>query len=75
MLSGDLFLKNGATASKRSKKKNQIKDDSSDTSFHFIAFVPIDGKVWKLDGLEKQPQSIGKEVTGVFYLSRCLLLL
>ncbi|KAL9123216.1 MAG: hypothetical protein Q9187_000233 [Circinaria calcarea] len=65
MLNGDLFLKNGATAGRRSKKKSQGKNDSSDTSFHFIAFVPIDGKVWKLDGLERQPQSIGKDPTDV----------
>ena len=60
MLNGDLFLKYAATAGKRSKKMNQGNDNSSDTNFHFIAFVPIDGKVWKLDGLERQPQSIGR---------------
>ena len=70
MLNGDLFLKNGATVSRRSKKWNQGKGDCSDTSFHFIAFVPIDGKVWKLDGLERQPQSIGMGTADLFYLNR-----
>ncbi len=37
-------------------------DDSvdDDAAFHFIAFVPIDGEVWKLDGLDRQPERIGE---------------
>ena len=27
--------------------------------FHFIAYMPIDGHVWKLDGLDSFPQDIG----------------
>lgn len=45
-------------ASKKRSKKNSIEIDESEAAFHFIAFVPIDGKVWKLDGLERQPQKL-----------------
>ena len=59
MLSGDLQLKNDVHAKKRKSKKVQEDLDETDASFHFIAFVPIEGTVWKLDGLERQPQSLG----------------
>jgi len=52
----DLQLKNEATSRRRNKS---TRDDEADAGFHFIAFVPAMGKVWKFDGLERQPQSIG----------------
>lgn len=59
MLNSDLHLKNEA-GSKRSKSaKNGYYSDDSDSGFHFIAFVPVEGKVWKFDGLERQPQDLG----------------
>lgn len=60
MLNGDLQLKNDAGARKNRKGAKSEADDS-DAGYHFIAFVPIDGKVWKLDGLERQPQNLGRE--------------
>lgn len=60
MLNGDLQLKNDASARKNRKiAKGEAED--SDAGYHFIAFVPVDGKVWKLDGLERQPQNLGRE--------------
>ncbi|KAL8738922.1 MAG: hypothetical protein Q9181_000374 [Wetmoreana brouardii] len=56
MLNADLQLKNDALARKRSKAKASDEDEAG---FHFIAFVPVQGKVWKLDGLERQPQNLG----------------
>ncbi|KAI4174823.1 MAG: hypothetical protein LQ343_002061 [Gyalolechia ehrenbergii] len=55
MLNADLQLKNDASSRKKPKAKSSDEDDAG---FHFIAFVPIQGKVWKLDGLERQPQSL-----------------
>lgn len=46
-------------ASKKRGKRNKPEVDESEAAFHFIAFVPIDGTVWKLDGLERQPQKMG----------------
>lgn len=57
MLNADLQLKNDASNRKKSKAKSS---DEEDAGFHFIAFVPVQGKVWKLDGLERQPQSLGR---------------
>ncbi|MCJ1468707.1 hypothetical protein MMC07_007337 [Pseudocyphellaria aurata] len=58
VLNGDLQLKNDAEAKKR-KRRTDTAEDESVAGFHFIAFVPVDGKVWKLDGLERQPQNLG----------------
>lgn len=59
MLNSDLQLKNESTfkRSRGSKKGNASAD--FEAGFHFIAFVPAMGKVWKLDGLERQPQALG----------------
>ena len=57
MLNADLQLKNDASTRKKSKAKDSDEDDAG---FHFIAFVPVQGRVWKLDGLERQPQNLGE---------------
>lgn len=59
ILNADLQLKSEASSRKRSK--SQVGEDS-DSSFHFIAFVPAIGQVWKFDGLERQPQAIGSSL-------------
>lgn len=56
ILNADLQLKSEAT----SRKQYQGQDTgNSDATFHFIAFMPAMGQVWKFDGLERQPQSLG----------------
>jgi len=62
MLNGDLAMKNEAKSKKTKGSKNKKDNDydnDEDASFHFIAFVPIETQVWKLDGLERQPQNLG----------------
>lgn len=56
MLSSDLQLKNEATTRKKGAKGDE---DESDPAFHFIAFMPAMGQLWKLDGLERQPRTLG----------------
>ncbi|KAI4169674.1 MAG: hypothetical protein LQ346_008943 [Caloplaca aetnensis] len=56
MLNADLQLKNDAFSRTKSKAKGSDEDNAG---FHFIAFVPVQGKVWKLDGLQRQPQNLG----------------
>ncbi|KAL2039579.1 hypothetical protein N7G274_007851 [Stereocaulon virgatum] len=58
LLNGDLLLKNEAT-SKGKGKKGKTEDDENEAGFHFIAFVPIENQLWKLDGLERQPVCLG----------------
>jgi ubiquitin carboxyl-terminal hydrolase L5 len=49
------------TASKKSrKKKKDEEEDDSENAFHFVAYVPADGQVWELDGLQKKPHKIGR---------------
>lgn len=63
ILSSDLQLRWEAQSKKRSKGQES---NDSDSSFHFIAFMPAMGQVWKFDGLERQPQALGQSVS-----SRC----
>lgn len=58
ILNSDLSLKDEAIASK-SKRQND-NSASNEAAFHFIAFVPALGRIWKFDGLERQPQDLGK---------------
>jgi ubiquitin carboxyl-terminal hydrolase L5 len=34
-------------------------DDDDQAGFHFIAYMPIDGHVWRMDGLDYYPQDLG----------------
>lgn len=49
--------------SKNTKKNASVVTDddyvSNDNGFHFSAYVPVDGEVWKLDGLDRQPRKVG----------------
>jgi ubiquitin carboxyl-terminal hydrolase L5 len=63
MLNADLALSNDASTKKSRKKADSLKnveEEQDQAGFHFIAFVPIQGCVWKLDGLERQPMNLGK---------------
>lgn len=35
-------------------------DEENNEGFHFIAYMPIQGHVWKLDGLDSLPQAMGE---------------
>ncbi|KAJ9620873.1 hypothetical protein H2203_007459 [Taxawa tesnikishii (nom. ined.)] len=50
------------TAAKRHPLDNEISED--DEGFHFIAYMPIKGSVWKLDGLDSFPQNLGSLSNG-----------
>ena len=44
---------------KSRKKKTANVEDDDENGFHFVAYVPAHGKIWKLDGLERRPQTLG----------------
>ncbi|KAF7164964.1 hypothetical protein CNMCM5623_009342 [Aspergillus felis] len=60
ILNSDLQLKAEATSKRSRSGKNRHDEFETDAGFHFIAFVPALGKVWKFDGLERQPQALGE---------------
>jgi ubiquitin carboxyl-terminal hydrolase L5 len=45
-----------AAMPKRGAKGNSWEDEES---FHFIAYVPVNGVLWELDGLRRQPVRLG----------------
>ncbi|KAI9787743.1 MAG: hypothetical protein M1839_000275 [Geoglossum umbratile] len=59
MFNVDMALRNDAAATK-GKRSGQVGENTGEAGFHFIALVPIGDHVWKLDGLERQPQRLGK---------------
>jgi ubiquitin carboxyl-terminal hydrolase L5 len=64
ILNVDLCMKNEYDARNKPVKKRKAtkvkeEDDDEDVPYHFIAFVPVDGSVWRLDGLDREPSRIG----------------
>ncbi|KAI0104223.1 cysteine proteinase [Nemania sp. FL0031] len=68
LLSEDLLLENKyetaykkskAPARKKRKASNSSKRNYDPGTYHYIAFVPVDGQVWELDGLETMPLCLG----------------
>ncbi|KAG9250178.1 uncharacterized protein F5Z01DRAFT_425705 [Emericellopsis atlantica] len=64
-LNADLSLENESRASKTKKsrtkaapKKRKLKN-LDDYAFHFVAYVPWQGHVWELDGLQTKPRKLG----------------
>jgi ubiquitin carboxyl-terminal hydrolase L5 len=44
---------------KSAKSRQTKKSPSSDSAFHFVAYMPIAGEIWRLDGLDSYPQKFG----------------
>jgi ubiquitin carboxyl-terminal hydrolase L5 len=61
MLNADLTLSNEVKAAKNQgkRKTSKKKEAENEPGFHFSAFVPIKGNVYKLDGLDRQPMILG----------------
>ncbi|UKZ87454.1 uncharacterized protein TrAFT101_003252 [Trichoderma asperellum] len=67
-LNADLWLENAVsdtkskkakTTSKSSKKTSKKQRAHDAYGFHFVAYVPVDGHVWELDGLRSKPHRVG----------------
>lgn len=41
------------------RKRTAVIEEDEENGFHFVAYVPAYGKIWKLDGLERRPQTLG----------------
>lgn len=69
LVSEDLLLDNKFEAADEAhrvqsrKKASRLprirKRTATEQSFHYIAYVPVNGRVWELDGFEVQPRCLG----------------
>jgi len=73
MLNADLLLEENWTQGQKKKprvngrggaKKKKNKKPQADSAFHFVAYMPIEGEIWRMDGLDGFPQSLGRCETG-----------
>jgi ubiquitin carboxyl-terminal hydrolase L5 len=48
---------------KRKRVHKPSKRDYESGTYHYIAFIPVDGQVWELDGLETKPLCLGKLIS------------
>jgi ubiquitin carboxyl-terminal hydrolase L5 len=46
-------------AQKKGRGGGGKKGEENDDGFHFIAYVPVNGVLWELDGLRRQPVKLG----------------
>ena len=47
------------TTGSPSKAKKAASDDQTQEQYHFIGYVPVHGKVWELDGLQRTAIEVG----------------
>ncbi|KAF1984114.1 ubiquitin carboxyl-terminal hydrolase [Aulographum hederae CBS 113979] len=57
MLNTDLGMEQRYNARKR--KRKEVDDEEQEPVYHFQAFVPVNGDVWKLDGIDSNPVKLG----------------
>lgn len=61
MLNSDLYMADEAYCDEKSKSKHKKRrHNMEEAAYHFDAFILIKDEIWKLDGLEAHPQSLGK---------------
>lgn len=67
MLEADIFIKQQAFLKRtRPKPKPRVTNNSrkrrvvESNCYHFIAYVPIEGHLWSLDGLRRNPVDLGE---------------
>ncbi|EXJ89785.1 hypothetical protein A1O3_02852 [Capronia epimyces CBS 606.96] len=66
--------KRKAAMSKRPRKRLRDEEDFDDgeNGFHFVAYVPAGGSVWRMDGMEKLPRKVGSLSEGDSWVAMVL---
>ena len=44
---------------KKRRKRASFDREDDEPGFHFIAYVPAGGRIWRMDGMEAFPRCIG----------------
>ena len=60
---------NPSRRARTSKPAEITESDTAYDAFHFIAYMPIDDELWKLDGMDSFPQTLGKPQRGEDWLA------
>ena len=69
VLNADLTLQTDYEKWVKGKKKvARRKKEEDEAGYHFVAYVPINGSVWRLDGLQKRPVNLGKCTPGLIVM-------
>ncbi|OAP58644.1 hypothetical protein AYL99_07734 [Fonsecaea erecta] len=66
--------KKRAAKAKRPRKKRKTHDETGEeeSGLHFVAYVPVGGVVWRMDGLERLPRMLGTVDEGDSWIARVL---
>lgn len=66
--------KRKAALAKRPRKKRKQEDNSEDddNGFHFVAYVPAEGFVWMMDGMDPLPRKLGALAEGDSWIAMVL---
>ncbi|RMZ82308.1 hypothetical protein DV738_g1818, partial [Chaetothyriales sp. CBS 135597] len=64
--------KGGANGSRKKRKQREDESVEEENGFHFIAYVPVAGAVWKMDGMERLPRKLGDITPGDSWISPVL---
>lgn len=78
----DLRLKQDVLAAEKSKKaaaskwprkrRRQEEFEEDEVGFHFVAYVPVRGTVWRMDGMERLPRRVGSLSEGGSWVAMVL---
>ena len=78
----DLRLKQDAAAAEKKKKaaaakrpRKRVKEEEfedDENGFHFVAYVPAGGFVWRMDGMERLPWKLGALSDGDSWIAMVL---
>ncbi|EXJ95684.1 hypothetical protein A1O1_00807 [Capronia coronata CBS 617.96] len=66
--------KKKAAMSKRPRKRlrEDYEYDDDENGFHFVAYVPAQGAIWRMDGMERLPRKIGSLTKGDSWVAMVL---
>lgn len=78
LIAEDLALDNKYEESQKKRKaqkrtaRPKRKKPNADINYHYIAYVPMGGQVWELDGLQTNPLSLGIATPLSHFTEKCL---